>query len=90
METEQEGTPVDTLTEALEKLTPEKAKAVLLVKYSEMLSTQAQMSKQIRSLSVQNAALVAKVERLTKELEAYKYVVNAVGVHIKQAAALFK
>jgi len=35
-------------------------------------------------------ALVAEVERLTKELEAYKYVVNVASVHIKQAAALFK
>ena len=34
--------------------------------------------------------LLAEVERLTQELEAHKYVVSAVSVHIKRAAALFK
>ena len=33
-------------------------------------------------------ALVAEVERLTKELEAYKHVVNTISVNIKQAASL--
>jgi len=35
-------------------------------------------------------ALIAEVERLKQELEAHKYVVSAVHVHIKNAAALLK
>jgi len=34
--------------------------------------------------------MITEVERLTQELEAYKYVVSAVSVHIKNAAACFK
>jgi len=44
----------------------------------------------LRAYHLDVKTLLAEVERLKQELDARKYVVSAVSVHIKQAAALFK
>jgi len=76
---------VNTLTESLEALTPEKAKALLLVKYPEMLNTQKQQVESIKTLLKENADLNERIRDLAGKLRNYELAGKALKHFLTEA-----
>jgi len=76
---------MDTLTQSLEALTPEKAKAMLLVKYPEMLNTQKQQVEIINTLLQENADLHKRIRDMAAKLRNYELAGKALKHFLTEA-----